>query len=76
LIEKRLERWLEEWKGRTAELDAADYNSKLAAQRMFQINLVQALINAKAWKLSEAEIERLKQSCSTKECQRYFPVQK
>lgn len=76
LIEKRLERWLEEWKGRAAELDAADYNSKLAARRMFQINLVQALINAKAWKLSEAEIERLKQSCSTKECQRYFPIQK
>lgn len=76
LLEKRLERWLEEWKGRTAELDAADYSSKLAGRRMFQINLIQALINAKAWKLSEAEIERLKQSCSTKECQRYFPNQK
>src|SRR5262249_31924048 len=61
LIEARLDRWVEEWGGRGAELDAAGDDAKMVIQRMAQVNLIQALLNGRAWKLSEEKIKQLKQ---------------
>jgi hypothetical protein len=75
LIEARLDRWLKEWSGRAAELDAQDAGDKIKYQAILQTSLIESLLNAKSWKLSEAEIRRLKQSCLTEACRRRFPIQ-
>ncbi len=73
LIEARLDRWMKEWGRRGAELDAAGDDTKAVHQRMAQVNLIQALLIGKAWKLPEEKIKQLKQSCVTKACQQHFP---
>jgi hypothetical protein len=75
LIEARLDRWVKEWNGRSAELDAAGDDNKLAFQRMVQVNLITALMMGKAWKLSEEKINQMKQSCVTKACRQHFHLQ-
>lgn len=74
LIRERYNRWLKEWGGRGAELDAAETDAKLGYQAMFQINMLEALIRAEAWKLPDAEIEKLKQSCVTESCRQHFRI--
>ncbi len=74
LIRARYNRWLKEWSGRTAELDAADYSSPTGVQKMLQVSLLEALIRAEAWKLPAAEIEQLKQSCLTAICRQTFQI--
>jgi hypothetical protein len=74
LIEARLDRWVKEWKARGAELDAADQDQKVPMQSMTQVNLIIALMNGKAWKLSEEKIKQLKQSCVTKTCRQQFLI--
>jgi len=59
LIEARLDRWVKEWRGRGPELDAAGDDTKAVIQRMAQVNLIQALMMGKAWKLSEEKINQL-----------------
>jgi ATP-dependent Clp protease ATP-binding subunit ClpA len=71
-IQARLNRWLKEWSGRAAQLEAEETETKIILLAMFQINLIEALIQAKSWKLSSAEIERLKQTCLTERCRRHF----
>src|SRR5262245_213672 len=75
LIEARLDRWVKEWGRRAAELDAAGDDTKTNIQRMTQVNLIQALMMGKAWKLSEEKINQLKQSCVTQACRQHFHVQ-
>src|SRR5262249_55006204 len=75
LIGARLDRWVREWRARGPELDAAGDDNKAAIQRMAQVNLIQALLLGKAWKLSEEKINQLKQSCVTKACRQHFPIQ-
>ena len=75
LIEARLDRWVKEWNGRGAELDAAGDDNKLAFQRMAQVDLITALMTGKSWKLSEEKINQLKQSCVTKDCRQRFHLQ-
>lgn len=74
LIEARLDRWVKEWKARGAELDAAGDDPKAVIQRMTQVNLIQALMMGKAWKLPEEKIKQLKQSCVTKACRQNFHI--
>jgi hypothetical protein len=75
LIEARLNRWIKEWGGRAAELDAAGDDPKAVLQRMAQVNLIEALLTGKAWKLPEEKVKRLKQSCVTKACRQRYPIQ-
>lgn len=74
LIQARYNRWLKEWSGRGAEPDAEETDAKINYQAMFQINMIEALIRAEAWKLPDAEIERLKQSCITEKCRQHFRI--
>ena len=68
VIEARLERWLEEWRNRSAE---ADGNLQGTAER----ELVQALIRAKSWKASPERLRQLKLGCITQLCRENFPAQ-
>jgi len=72
LIEKRYNRWLGKWSGRGAELGNPDAGAEIKGEAMFQINLLEALIRADKWKLSETEMNRLKLTCLTDNCQRNF----
>ena len=77
-IQARYDRWLKEWSGRAAELDRAENNnaepdSKIRLEGILQMSLIEALITAKAWKLSDAEIEKLKKTCVTRICRRRYP---
>ena len=67
LIESRLERWRKEWRGRAAELDAA-----AGAQRMAEINLVDALLRSKVWKLPEAKAAGISRGCVSEDCRRRY----
>lgn len=71
LIEARLNRWLNEWKGRTAELESDD---KYIHQRMVQVNLIEALTRAKSWKLPDEQAMQLKQACITQICRQHFQL--
>lgn len=72
LIEKRYERWLGKWSGRAAELNNPDAGAEIKGESMFQATLVEALIRAANWKLSETETSRLKLTCLTDGCRRNF----
>lgn len=74
-IQARLDRWLKEWSGRTAELDAPDAVDKIKYQALLQMSLIEALTTAKSWKFTEAETEKLKRSCASQECRRRYPIQ-
>jgi hypothetical protein len=74
LIEERHARWLKEWSPRAAELDDPKTDPKIRRQAMVQINLIESLINAKSWKLSEIEIKQLKLSCVTQNCRQFFSI--
>ena len=74
LIEKRYNRWLGKWRGRGAELGNSDAGTEIQGEAMLQINLLEALIRADKWKLPETEINRLKLTCLTDNCRRYFPA--
>ena len=74
-IQTRLNRWVKQWSGRAAQLDAEDADDRIKSQAMFQVNMIEALMLAKAWKLSDAELRQLKQSCLTEACRRRFPAQ-
>ena len=72
LIEARLARWQKEWGGRVAELDAEGSDAALSAQGMVEVNLVSALLLGERWKLTDEESHRLKNSCMTQACKRYY----
>jgi hypothetical protein len=72
LVEARLERWLKEWGGRTAELDGTDKKSVI--QSMAQVNLMWALLNGQSWKLPEEKARRLKETCVTRLCRQNFQI--
>ena len=74
LIEARLERWRKEWGARGAELDAAGEDPQAGSQRMAQVNMIEALLLGKSWKLSEQEAERLKRGCATRQCREHFQI--
>lgn len=61
VLTARLQQWQDQWRDRVVEADA---------QRQGQIEreLVFALVNGKAWKLSEARVRELKASCLTEMC--------
>lgn len=71
LIEARLNRWLNQWRGRSAELDALPDGG---LQKMVQVNLIEALLISKSWKLSDEQVKQLKQSCITDACRQHFPI--
>jgi hypothetical protein len=73
LIEARLDRWMKEWGKRGAELDVASTDTN-SVQRMVEINLIEALLLGKAWRLSEEKIKELKQSCITRACREHFQI--
>src|SRR5262245_19955764 len=58
-----------------ASQGAAGDDTKTNIQRMTQVNLIEALMVGKAWKLSEEKINQLKQSCVTQACRQRFDVQ-
>jgi len=72
LIEKRYNRWLAKWSGRAAELENPEASAAVKSEAMFQVNLVESLIRNDKWKLSEAELNRLKLTCLTEDCRRRF----
>lgn len=72
LIEKRYNRWLMKWSKRQSELENPEANQAVRSEPMFQINLLEALIRAEKWQLSEAEVSRLKLTCLSENCRRYF----
>ena len=74
LIEKRYNRWLAKWRGRESELENPDASQTVRSEPMFQVNLLEALIRAEKWKLSETEISRLKLTCLTENCRRHFSI--
>lgn len=60
LIRARLDRWRERSPSQGKRLDPE--------QGRLEGDLVLALIDAKAWRIEEAEANRLKESCVTEEC--------
>ena len=72
VLEARLNRWMNEWSGRTAELEPDPKTTTPEAR--LQISLIRAILNGKAWKVSEADAARLKQSCLTERCRATFAV--
>ncbi|HEX5070246.1 MAG TPA: hypothetical protein VFV78_08515 [Vicinamibacterales bacterium] len=72
LLEARLNRWITEWSGRTAELEPQPAPAMVPPQAMLQISLIRAIVNGKAWKVSDADAERLRQSCLTERCRAAF----
>jgi len=73
LIEARLARWRKEWVGRAGELDADGAGEQAVLQRMVEVNLVEALLLGKSWKMSEAEAQKLGRGCVTEACRQRFP---
>lgn len=69
----RLARWRKEWSNRIAEIDDANSERKIKTQAKVEGELISALLRAKSWKLSDAEINELKQSCLTEWCRQLFP---
>jgi hypothetical protein len=72
-IERRYLRWVNEWMSRRADFDNPILEKAMQKQKGFQVNVVSALKSAKSWKLNEAELNRLKETCFSKDCLRYFP---
>jgi len=71
-LEAGLNRWMNEWSGRAAELEPDP--KKVSPQAELQISLIYAILNGKAWKVSEADAALLKQSCMTARCRTTFAV--
>lgn len=71
LIEARLTRWLNEWRGRAAELEA---DKEAVHQKMVQVNLILAITQAKGWKVSDEQARQLKQGCITQLCRQHFQL--
>ncbi|HEX5703166.1 MAG TPA: hypothetical protein VFX97_08205 [Pyrinomonadaceae bacterium] len=67
-IEKRLQRWQAQWRGRAAEADA---NGQGRAER----ELIWAMLHAKSWKASPPRVKELQQSCVTTVCKQHFRLQ-
>jgi predicted nucleotidyltransferase len=65
---------VKEWSGRGVDMDNSS-DSKVMIQSMVQVNLVDALLHANTWKLSDESMKQLKQSCLTQRCLQYFPKQ-
>jgi hypothetical protein len=61
LLEARLKRWQEQWRDRVAQADSE-------RQGQIERELIWALLNGKAWKLSEARVKELRMSCITEMC--------
>lgn len=61
LLAARLQRWHEQWRDRAADADAQ-------LQGQIERELIYALANGKAWKLSEARVREWKTSCVTEMC--------
>lgn len=74
LIEKRHARWIADWSARRMELDDPKTAPDIRIQSMVQINIIESLINAKSWKLSETEIKQLKLMCVTRACREWFSI--
>ena len=72
VLEARLNRWMNEWSGRTAELEPDP--KKASPQAELQISLIHAILNGKAWRVSDADAALLKQSCVTARCRTAFAV--
>lgn len=72
VLEARLNRWMNEWSGRTAELEPDP--KKTSPQAALQISLIRAILNGKAWKVSEADAAVLKQNCMTERCRAQFAI--
>jgi hypothetical protein len=72
LIEKRHERWLREWGGRSAEFDDPKADEIIKAQAMAQINLLTSLMRTESWKLSDTETYHLRLKCASQACREYF----
>ncbi len=65
LIEKRLRQWRDKWSGHESLLSGSE-------QRL-EMELLGALTHAKAWTLSSAELESLRQGCLTDLCRKSVP---
>lgn len=72
LIESRLERWVKERGNRGAEPNAGRPGT--TSQSMAQVNLIEALRQATAWKISDEKIKQLKQGCATRVCREHYQV--
>lgn len=72
VLEARLNQWINDWRGRTAELEP---DSKTTTpQAGLQIALIRAVLNGNAWTVSEADAARLKQNCLTQRCRAAFAI--
>ncbi len=72
VLEARLDRWMNEWSGRTAELEPDP--KKTSPQAALQTSLIRAILTGNAWKVSEIDAARLKQSCVTEACRKTFAI--
>ncbi len=72
ILQARLNRWIAEWTDRTAELEPQPVPAMIPPQAMLQISLIRAILNGNAWKVSDADADRLKQSCLTERCHAAF----
>ncbi len=68
LLEARLKRWQEQWRDRILEADAQH-------QGQIERELIYALINGKAWKLTTERVRELQMSCLTQLCKQSNLVQ-
>ena len=70
LIRNRLERWRTASRNMKSDLDAP--NS--IGNAMFEINLLDSLRSAKAWKLSDTEFQELTRGCLSNRCREHFRI--
>jgi hypothetical protein len=68
LLEARLKRWQEQWRDRILEANAQH-------QGQIERELIYALINGKAWKLTPERVRELQMSCATQMCKQSNLVQ-
>ena len=73
LIEDHLLKLRADWRGRQAEMKDAVPNTDAYRAKSEEQNLVSALVNAKAWKVTEEDRVRVTADCVSDWCQRYAP---
>lgn len=70
-LEKRLELWLKEWRGKSDQLIKGNGDDAVR-QAMVQVNIIDSLRSAKSWKLSIGEQQQLRQNCISEMCEEHF----
>ena len=71
ILWQRLDVLRHDWRDRAAELQSSSFswgNSPPELAARLELSLASALVNATNWKLTESELDRLREGCLTEQC--------